>query len=109
MGRSYFVYIVTNRRHGTVYTGVTNDLVRRTYEHREGVFDGFTRKWGCKRLVWFEPHDDIEQAILREKRIKKWLRPYKDELIEKSNPEWRDLWWEIIGPQPPAELVTLPM
>ena len=109
MGRTYFVYIITNRRHGTVYTGVTNDLVRRTYEHREGVHDGFTRKWGCKRLVWFEPHDDIEQAIVREKRIKKWLRPFKDELIEKSNPEWRDLWWEIIGPQPPAEFVPPPV
>ena len=109
MGRTYFVYIITNRRHGTVYTGVTNDLVRRTYEHREGVHDGFTRKWGCKRLVWFEPHDDIEEAILREKRIKKWLRPFKDELIEQTNPEWRDLWWDIIGPQPPAELVPPPV
>lgn len=101
MEQSYFVYIVANRKRGVVYTGVTNDLLRRTYEHREGLFDGFTRKHGCKHLVWFETHADISIAIQREKRIKKWLRVWKDELIETTNPDWRDLWWDIIGPQSP--------
>jgi putative endonuclease len=97
----YFVYIMANRKHGTLYTGVTNDLLRRTSEHREGLVPGFTKTHGCKTLVWFEPHDDIEFAITREKRIKKWPRPWKDRLIEEQNPDWRDLWWEIIGPQAP--------
>lgn len=96
MGRSYSVYIVTNRKRGALYTGVTNDLVRRVHEHREGVVDGFTKQHGCKHLVWFEMHEDIEVAILREKRVKKWLRPWKDALIEELNPDWRDLWWDII-------------
>jgi putative endonuclease len=100
MEREYYVYIVANRKHGAIYTGVTNDLVRRVHEHREGVVDGFTREHGCKHLVWFETHTDIDAAIQREKRIKKWLRTWKDELIEATNPDWRDLWWEIIGPQP---------
>jgi putative endonuclease len=95
--KTYFVYIVANRRHGTIYTGVTNDLVRRIHEHREGLAEGFTRRHGCKHLVWFEPHTSIEAAIRREKQTKKWLRPWKDRLIETDNPEWRDLWWEITG------------
>lgn len=99
MQRSYSVYIVANRRHGTIYTGVTNDLVRRTSEHREGLIPGFSKIHGCKHLVWFEMHEDIDEAILREKRIKKWLRPWKDALIETDNPDWRDLWWDIIDPQ----------
>ena len=101
MGKTYFVYIVTNRKHGTVYTGVTSDIVGRTYEHREGVLPGFTRTHGCKRLVWFEMHEDVYEAIAAEKRIKKWQRAWKDRLIEEANPDWRDLWWDIIGPEPP--------
>ena len=101
MGKTYFVYIVTNRKHGVVYTGVTNDIVRRTSEHRDGLLPGFTRTHGCKHLVWFEGHEDIHDAIAREKRIKKWHRAWKDRLIEETNPDWRDLWWDIIGPQPP--------
>jgi putative endonuclease len=97
MGKTYSVYIVTNRKRGTVYTGVTNDLVRRTYEHREGLLESFTKRYDLKRLVWFEVHEDIEEAILREKRLKKWQRNWKDRLIEESNPDWRDLWWEITG------------
>ena len=93
--RSYFVYIMTNKKHGTLYTGVTNDLVRRVYEHREGLVEGFTRKHDLKKLVWFEPHDDIEQAILREKRIKRWRREWKIQMIQKQNPDWDDLWEEI--------------
>jgi putative endonuclease len=96
MGRDYFVYIVASRKRGTVYTGVTNDLVRRTYEHREGLVDGFTKRHGCKHLVWYEIHGEIEAAILREKQIKAWRRVWKDELIEAMNPDWRDLWWDII-------------
>ena len=100
MERSYAVYIMANRRNGTIYTGVTNDLIRRVHEHREGLFDGFTKQHGCKHLVWFDVTDDIEAAIAHEKRLKKWLRPWKDEMIERDNPEWRDLWWEISGQQP---------
>ena len=96
MGQSYFVYMVANRRHGALYTGVTNDIVRRTYEHREGLVEGFSKTHGCKHLVWFAVHEDVEAAIRHEKRLKKWLRPWKDALIEETNPDWRDLWWEII-------------
>ncbi|WP_137150142.1 GIY-YIG nuclease family protein [Devosia sp. FKR38] len=99
MQRSYSVYIVASRKHGTLYTGVTNDLVRRISEHREGLVAGFSKTYRCTHLVWFETHEDIDVAIAREKRIKKWLRPWKDALIEQANPEWRDLWWDIIGPQ----------
>lgn len=97
MGRSYSVYIVANRKRGTLYTGVTSDLLRRIHEHREGVVAGFTREHGCTRLVWFEMHEDVEAAILQEKRLKKWRRAWKEALIEKLNPDWRDLWWDIVG------------
>ena len=93
----YFVYIMANRRRGTIYVGVTNDIVRRTYEHREGLVPGFTKTHDCKRLVWYATFGDIDLAILEEKRIKKWLRPWKDQLIEQQNPDWRDLWWDITG------------
>jgi len=96
----YFVYIMANRKRGTLYTGMTNDLVRRVKEHREALVPGFTKTHGCKALVWFEPQDDIEFAIIREKRIKKWLRPWKDRLIEERNPDWRDLWWDISAQGP---------
>ena len=85
------VYILASKRNGTLYTGVTSDLIQRIYQHREGVLPGFTRKHGVKRLVWFEQHATMEQAITREKRIKKWLRRWKIELIEKDNLAWRDL------------------
>ncbi|ODT81459.1 MAG: endonuclease [Pelagibacterium sp. SCN 64-44] len=97
MERSYSVYIVANRKRGTLYTGVTNDLPRRIHEHREGVVEGFTCQHGCKHLVWFEMHEDVEAAILSEKRIKKWRRAWKEALIEATNPDWRDLWWDIVG------------
>jgi putative endonuclease len=86
-----FTYILTNRPNGTLYTGVTNDLVRRLAEHREGRADSFTKRYGIHRLVWFELHTDIQEAILREKRIKKWNRSWKVDLIEAANPTWRDL------------------
>ena len=85
------VYLLASRRNGTLYTGVTSNLAVRVAQHRDGTFAGFTRKHGIKLLVWFEPHATMEQAILREKRIKKWLREWKLELIEAGNPEWCDL------------------
>lgn len=92
-----FVYILASRRHGTLYTGVTNDLVRRIHEHREGLVPGFTRSHGCKHLMWFETHGEIEQAILRERRIKRWRRSWQEASIEAANPDWRDLWWRSSG------------
>ena len=89
--RQFFGYILASRKHGTLYIGVTNDLVRRVREHRDGLLAGFTRKYGVKLLVWFEPHATMESAIVREKRIKKWEREWKLQLIEATNPEWRDL------------------
>ena len=89
------VYIMASRRNGTIYTGVTSDLVRRVWEHREGVFDGFTEKYGCKLLVWYEVHDEMYEAIKHEKRIKGGSRKKKLALIETMNPQWRDLYDEI--------------
>ena len=85
------VYLMASRRNGAIYTGVTSRLVQRVYEHREGLLPGFTRDCGIKRLVWFEQHSTMEHAIVREKRIKKWLRVWKIELIERDNLAWRDL------------------
>jgi putative endonuclease len=92
---TYFVYILASRPNGTLYIGVTNDLVRRAYEHREGLVDGFTKTHGVKTLVYFEPHDNIEQAIVREKRLKRWRRAWKIQLIERDNPYWRDLFDDL--------------
>ena len=91
----YWVYMLASGPNGTLYVGVTNDLVRRVAEHREGVAPGFTQKYGVKRLVWYEAHDSIEAAIRREKRLKKWPRAWEVALIEKANPQWQDLWTEI--------------
>ena len=91
----YFVYILASERNGTLYVGVTNDLIGRVTEHREGLVPGFTKRYGVKLLVYFEEHDDIDEAIRREKRIKRWRRGWKLELIESGNPQWRDLWVEL--------------
>jgi putative endonuclease len=88
---SYFVYIMTNRAHGTLYIGVTNDIGRRVWEHKGGVAEGFTKRYGLDKLVWYEPHDDIHLAIQREKTMKTWQRAWKVRLIEKTNPTWDDL------------------
>jgi len=85
------VYILASKRNGTLYTGVTSNLIARIHQHRAGAVRGFTRDYGVKLLVWFEEHPTMEAAITREKRIKKWNRSWKLELIEASNPEWRDL------------------
>ena len=91
-GQTYFVYILASRRNGTLYIGVTNDLVRRVWEHRDGLVPGFTKKYDVKMLVYFERFNNIGLAIHRETRLKKWNRKWKLELIESMNPEWRDLY-----------------
>ena len=93
---SYWVYILASGRGGTLYVGVTNNFIRRTYEHREGLVAGFTKKHGVKTLVYYEPHDAIANAIQREKNIKHWSREWKIDLILSINPEWRDLYDDII-------------
>ena len=87
-----FVYIMTNRANGTLYVGVTTDLIRRAWEHREAVIEGFTKRHDLKRLVWFEGHDSIVEAIRREKAMKTWLRAWKVRLILVANPGWADLY-----------------
>ena len=89
---SYYVYILASRPRGTLYIGVTNDLVRRIHEHREGIADGFTRRYGVKRLVYFEATEDVGAAIRREKRLKEWQRVWKVALVEAHNPAWTDLY-----------------
>ena len=96
MDKQYYVYILANKRSGTLYTGVTSDLRKRIYEHRQGMFNGFTKKYHIHRLVYFEATSDVNSAILREKRIKKWRRNWKIELIEEKNPEWNDLHNKIL-------------
>lgn len=91
MERIPVVYIVASGRNGTLYTGVTSDLPKRIFEHRTKAVPGFTADHDCNRLVWFEVHVEMESAILREKRIKKWNRAWKPRLIEEQNPKWRDL------------------
>jgi putative endonuclease len=95
--RSYYVYILASRIGGTLYIGVTNDLVRRVDEHRLELTKGFTKKYGVHKLVYFEQFDDIENAISREKRLKKWNRAWKIRLIEEPNPNWDDLYPGIAG------------
>ena len=89
------VYIVANRRNGAIYVGVTSDLVQRVWQHREGEIEGFTKRYSCKLLVWYEVHSTMEYAILREKQLKGGSRKKKLALIEASNPLWRDLYAEI--------------
>jgi putative endonuclease len=88
--------MLASKRNGTLYTGVTSDLVKRIWEHRNDMVDGFTSRYGIHRLVWYELHDSIESAITREKRLKNWKRKWKLELIETSNPKWIDLFNSIV-------------
>ena len=90
-----FVYVLASQRNGTLYVGVTNDLLRRVAEHKAGRIKGFTARYGLKMLVCYETYDSIEDAIAREKQVKGWERAWKLELIEKMNPEWRDLSLEL--------------
>ena len=96
--RTYAVYVMTSRRDGPLYVGVTNDLAKRVWQHREGQLPGFTRRYGLKRLVHFETFEDVNEAIAFEKRLKRWRRVWKIELIERDNPDWLDLWPDIAAP-----------
>ena len=91
-----YVYILASKANGTLYVGVTSDLVKRVWEHKNDLVDGFTKRYGVHRLVWYEEHDTIEDAIAREKAIKRWRRQWKVRRIEQLNPAWRDLYEEII-------------
>jgi putative endonuclease len=95
MDKSSYVYILASEPYGTLYIGVTSNLIKRVWEHREGVIDGFSKQYGVKQLAWFEIHSVILEAIKREKQIKKWNRDWKVNLIQQSNPDWRDLFDEI--------------
>lgn len=95
--RAGYVYIVASQRNGTIYTGSTSNLIQRTWQHRNGVGGEFTSDTGCRLLVWYEAHDDLQEARLRERQIKKWNRPWKLRLIEENNPRWDDLFDRIIG------------
>ena len=90
-----WVYIMTNQPNGTLYIGVTSDMARRAWEHREGVVEGFTKRYGLKTLVFAEQHDDIQTALQREKNLKRWPRAWKIDLIQKANPNWDDLFYQI--------------
>ena len=95
--RTYWVYILASRRNGTLYCGVTNNLSRRVWEHKEGIVDGFTKEYGVKLLVYYESYRYVHDALQREKNIKKWPRRWKIDLIRSMNPEWRDLYEELAG------------
>ncbi len=94
--KSYYVYILASKKNGTLYVGVTSNLIKRVYLHKQKLVDGFTKKYDIKILVHYEQYSDINQAILREKRLKRWKRKWKIELIEKNNPLWKDLYYDII-------------
>ena len=95
--KQYYVYILASKKKGTLYIGVTNDLARRIYEHKQGLVEGFTKKYNANKLIYYEIANDITEAIKREKALKQWYRKWKVELIEKDNPEWKDLFEDIIG------------
>ena len=90
------VYILASRRNGTLYVGVTSDLIKRIWEHKNDLVEGFTKQYRVHTLVWFERHETMGSAIAREKAIKEWKRPWKLEMIERTNPDWRDLYQELI-------------
>ena len=96
MERTYAVYILASKRNGTLYTGVTGDLASRVYQHKSRQSGGFTKKYGVDQLVYAEPYSDVHEALAREKAIKKWRRAWKVQLIERDNPEWRDLSGSLI-------------
>ena len=93
----YYIYILASRRNGTLYIGMTNDLIRRVHEHKSGYVEGFTSKYSVDKLVYFEHCENFESALQREKRLKEWKRKWKLELIEKVNPLWEDLFGELIS------------
>ena len=93
---SFYVYILASRKNGTLYIGMTDDLVRRVWMHREGLLQGFTKEHGVKILVWYEQHETRESAFVRERAMKKWNRAWKIELVQKTNSEWRDLYDDLL-------------
>jgi putative endonuclease len=98
MNKQPCVYMLSSQRNGTLYIGVTSDLIKRVYQHRTEMVDGFTKRYGIHDLVWYEVHEMMESAILREKQLKKWSRIAKIRLIEHQNPKWEDLWSELTSP-----------
>ena len=96
MSKQPAVYILANKRNGTLYIGVTSHLRKRAWEHKNDLIEGFTKRYGVHRLVYYELHEDMESAINKEKQMKKWNRAWKLELIEKQNPDWKDLWEGIL-------------
>jgi putative endonuclease len=94
--KQYYVYILASKKNGTLYIGVTGDLVKRIYEHKQNLIDGFTKEHNVHTLVYYEYHNEVEEAIQREKQMKKWNRKWKIRLIEEKNPEWKDLFDEIL-------------
>ena len=96
MNKQPAVYILASKRNGTLYTGVTSDLVKRIWEHKNDIMEGFTKRYSVHRLVWYELHENMESAILKEKRIKGWKRMWKLQLIERDNPNWQDLYHNIV-------------
>jgi len=97
MAKQFYVYILASKPNGTLYTGVTSNLIQRVWQHKHDVIQGFTRKYNVKTLVYYEVHENAESALTREKKIKRWRRAWKLDLIEDSNPEWRDLYDDILG------------
>ncbi|ACV27129.1 GIY-YIG nuclease family protein [Kangiella koreensis] len=93
--KEYYVYIMASTKNGVLYIGVTGNLLKRVYQHREGIVEGFSEQYKTKRLVYFESSTDITSCIEREKQLKNWKRQWKKELIEKTNPQWEDLWHKI--------------
>ena len=93
--KQFFVYLLSNKKDGVLYIGVTSNLIRRIYEHKEGSVEGFTKRYHLKKLVYFEEHPDAASAITREKQMKEWKRRWKVDLIEKNNPDWVDLYDSI--------------
>jgi putative endonuclease len=102
------VYLLASSRNGTLYAGVTSNLIGRTWQHREHAAEGFSKRYEVTCLVWYELHPTMESAIQREKRIKKWNRAWKVRLIDESNPSWRDLWPDITGQVPKANVHGFP-
>jgi putative endonuclease len=97
MEKQFYVYILASKRNGTLYTGVTSDLIQRVWQHEQDLVEGFTKRYRVKKLVYYEVHNNAESAITREKQIKKWRRKWKLRLIEEKNPQWKNLFDEIVG------------
>lgn len=108
MEKQPYVYLLASHRNGTLYIGVTSNLVARVWQHREHVVEGFTHRYGVIQLVWHEAHATMDSAMTREKQIKKWHRDWKLRLIDATNPFWRDLWPDIVGLVPQAQVHGFP-